>query len=83
MRSGDDGRVWVDISRYGNNPSWAVNFDEYCYQLWEERDQKWDMISVKVHEAKKYNGTYKHRNTFDSIRFENQSDLTMFLLRWS
>lgn len=83
MRLGDDGRVWVDISHYGTNLSWAVNFDEHCYQMWEERNQTWNMISVKVHEAKKYNGTYKYRKTFDSIRFENQSDLTMFLLRWA
>lgn len=82
MRLGNDEQVWIDISRYGNNPTWAVNFDEHCYQLWEARDHKWNMISIKVHEAKKFNGTYKYRNTFDSIRFDNEADCTMFMLRW-
>ena len=82
MRPGEDGRVWLDISRFANNHSWAINFEEHCYNAWEDR-KTWNMTSIKVFEAKKFNGTYKHRNTFDSIRFDNESDLTMFLLRWS
>lgn len=82
MRDGTEGRVWLDISRYGDNPSWAVNFEEHCYTMWEERNQTWNMTSVKVHEAKKFNGKYKSRNTFDSIRFDRESDCTMFMMRW-
>lgn len=77
-----DGRYWIHISKWGDNPTWANNFVDHCYTVAERENFCRIHPAVRASEAKKFNGKYKSRNTFDSIRFDRESDCTMFMMRW-
>jgi hypothetical protein len=74
---------------------WWRNFEKHCHDIYiydlefnlETGDQTTGTIrrlhKIFDEELKRYGGKYKHRNTRSSIRFKDESEYTMFLLRWA
>lgn len=79
---------WVDVPCWYdvNVPSWWDNFEQHCHDIWGKSVNQgihWHIYTIMNYELKPYGGKYKHRNTQSSIRFRNESEFTMFSLRWA
>jgi hypothetical protein len=81
---------WVDVPTWYdtnlNQPSWWDNFEQHCLDIWDKsmnQADRWHIYTIMNYELKPYGAKYKHRNTQSSIRFNDESGFTMFLLRWA
>ena len=77
---------WVDVPKWHstvNMPSWWENFEDHCWDIYSKKDNKFSIQHIMSYELKPYGAKYKHRNTQSSIRFNDESGFTMFLLRWA
>jgi hypothetical protein len=79
---------WIDVPNWwdSNCPTWWTNFEAHCREIFHADPTmltNWHLRTIINYELGPYGGKYKHRNTSSSIRFNDESGYTMFLLRWS
>jgi hypothetical protein len=77
---------WVDVPKWHSNVSWWDNFEQHCNDIWDKNINQathWHIHTIMNYELKPYGAKYKHRNTQSSIRFNDESGYTLFLLRWA